>query len=220
MAMVNIAGLDKSEVLVALWQASRMQGMSFLGFLESGELTLEQAQQEIERRKHTGFDGKDSIYFDYLNGKVMKVDLGQNEFDPRLYDRDNGEGAAQRAIDNLRLAYEVAAKIAEGCGVPEALLKTLRENALMISNESVQEFLDSNSPCEDSTNQTETDSIQDLSIKRDLDEAYRLGETHIAGTFCSVYQTPTEIIVTDGYDPTRIYQITSREFYQALDEED
>lgn len=107
MAMVNIKGMDKAEVLLALWQASQMQGMSFLGFLASGELTLEQAQKEIQERKHTGFDGKDSIYFDYLNGKVMKVDLGQDELDPRLYDRDNGEGAAQRAIDNLKVAREV-----------------------------------------------------------------------------------------------------------------
>lgn len=107
MAMVSIKGMDKAEVLLALWQASQMQGMSFLGFLASGELTLEQAQKEIQERKHTGFDGKDSIYFDYLNGKVMKVDLGQDEFDPRLYDRDNGEGAAQRAIDNLKVARKV-----------------------------------------------------------------------------------------------------------------
>ena len=62
--------------------------------------------------------------------------------------------------------------------------------------------------------------MQDLPIKRDLTEAYRLGEIHIAGTFCSVYQTPTEVIVTDGYDPTKIYQITSREFYHALDEKE
>ena len=107
MANVNIAGLDKAEVLLALWQASQMQGMSFLGFLASGELTLSQARKEIQERKHTSFDGKDSIYFDYLNGKVMKVDLGKDEFDPRLYDRDNGDGAAQRAIDNLRIAVRV-----------------------------------------------------------------------------------------------------------------
>lgn len=107
MAMVSIKGMDKAEMLLALWQASRMQGMSFLGFLGSGELTLEQAQEEIQERKHTGFDGKDSIYFDYLNGKVMKVDLGQDEFDPRLYDRDNGDGAAQRAIENLKIALKV-----------------------------------------------------------------------------------------------------------------
>lgn len=62
--------------------------------------------------------------------------------------------------------------------------------------------------------------MQDLPIKRDLSEAYRLGEIHIAGTFCSVYQTLTEVIVTDGYDPTRIYQITSRESYHALDDKE
>lgn len=62
--------------------------------------------------------------------------------------------------------------------------------------------------------------MQELLIKRDLSKAYRLGETHIAGTFCSVYQTSTEIIVTDGYDATKIYQITSREFYHALEDEE
>lgn len=107
MANVNIAGLDKAEVLLALWNSSIMQGMSVLGFLRSGELTLEKARHEIKSRKHKSFDGKESIYFDYLNGKVMKVDIGQNEFDPRLYDRDNGEGAAQRAIDNLKIALKV-----------------------------------------------------------------------------------------------------------------
>ena len=107
MAMVNIKGMDKAEVLLALWKASQMQGMSFLGFLASGELTLSQARKEIQERKHTNFDGTDSIYFDYLNGKVMKVDLGQDEFDSRLYDRDNGDGAAQRAIDNLKIAVKV-----------------------------------------------------------------------------------------------------------------
>jgi len=62
--------------------------------------------------------------------------------------------------------------------------------------------------------------VQELPIKRDLSEAYRMGEIHIAGTFCSVYQTPTEVIVTDGYDSTKIYQITSREFYYAIDEKE
>ena len=123
MAMVNIKGMDKAEVLLALWQASQMQGMSFLGFLASGELTLEQAQKEVQERKHTRFDGTDSIYFDYLNGKVMKVDLGQDEFDPRLYDRDNGEGAAQRAIDNLKVARKVVNGEIKVEDVPSELAK-------------------------------------------------------------------------------------------------
>jgi len=31
----------------------------------------------------------------------MKVNLSGNELDPKLYDRDNGEGAAERAILTL-----------------------------------------------------------------------------------------------------------------------
>lgn len=80
-----------------------MQGMSFLGFLATGELTLEQAKKEVEERLNTSaVCGDRRCYFDYLNGKVLKVDISQDEFDPRLYDRDNGENAAQRAIDGLR----------------------------------------------------------------------------------------------------------------------
>lgn len=62
--------------------------------------------------------------------------------------------------------------------------------------------------------------MQELAIKRDLTEAHRLGETHIAGVFCSVYQTRTEVIVADAYDSTKIYQITSSEFYHALDDKE
>jgi hypothetical protein len=32
----------------------------------------------------------------------MKVHIGGDEFDPWGYDRDNGDGAAQRVIDTLR----------------------------------------------------------------------------------------------------------------------
>jgi len=42
-------------------------------------------------------------YFDYLNGKVMKLSLkSDDEFDEWGYDRDNGQGSAQRAISELR----------------------------------------------------------------------------------------------------------------------
>ena len=42
------------------------------------------------------------LYFDYLYGRIMKVDLSRDYFDPRLYDRDNGPGAAERAIQRLK----------------------------------------------------------------------------------------------------------------------
>ena len=56
-------------------------------------------------------------YFDYLHGRVLKVELSGDEFDERLYDRDCGEGAAQRAVDSIRAEREDggdAAKNADG----------------------------------------------------------------------------------------------------------
>lgn len=41
---------------------------------------------------------KMTTHFDYLKGRVMKVDLKGDEFDPWGYDRDNGQGAAMNAI--------------------------------------------------------------------------------------------------------------------------
>lgn len=44
----------------------------------------------------------DYLYFDYFVGRVLKVDLSGDEFDPWGYDRDNGAGAAQAVIDRLK----------------------------------------------------------------------------------------------------------------------
>lgn len=42
-----------------------------------------------------------STYFDYLNGKVLKVDLSTDELDTFLYNRDNGPDAAEKALEPL-----------------------------------------------------------------------------------------------------------------------
>ena len=94
---VNIEGLSKAAVLAALYNASRPLGMGFLQY-DSQPMTPEQAKEFLVPGQWTK-----RIYFDYLQGRVMKVDLTSDvEFDPRLYDRDNGLGAAQRVIDTLR----------------------------------------------------------------------------------------------------------------------
>ena len=86
---IDIKGLDKVEVVKALHAASRPLGM---GFLHEGS-PLPDLRAQI--------DAGDT-YFDYLCGRVMKVEVGNDELDPRLYDRDNGDGAAGRVIDSLR----------------------------------------------------------------------------------------------------------------------
>lgn len=95
---INIGDLDKAEVLASLYNHSRQQGMGFLNALGKKNLTVEDARKILESHAKDG----GGAYFDYLQGRVMKVDLGGDSFDPRLYDRDNGQGAARAAIEELR----------------------------------------------------------------------------------------------------------------------
>ena len=62
-----------------------------MGFIHytPNEMTVKEAQELLDNG-----DG----CFDYLKGRVMKIDLSSGELDPRLYDRDNGDGAAARAL--------------------------------------------------------------------------------------------------------------------------
>lgn len=95
--MIAISKLDKAAVLAALYNNARVQG---LGYLKSrpGDMTVEQARQELQR----GDDHHNTnLCFDYLHGRVLKVDLSGDAFDPCLYDRDNGDGAAQRAVASI-----------------------------------------------------------------------------------------------------------------------
>lgn len=85
--MIDIKGFDKARVLKALHDHSRAQGLSFLGLRDRG-LTIEECRDLLAEQ----------TYFDYLHGKVMKVDLSGDRLDERLYDRDNGPGAAEYAI--------------------------------------------------------------------------------------------------------------------------
>lgn len=91
---VNIAGLDKAEVLFALYNGSHAQGMSSMAVPGEG-VSLERCREVI-----AGMG--DRLSFDYFAGHVLKVDIGGDEFDPWLYDRDNYNGAAADVIAKLR----------------------------------------------------------------------------------------------------------------------
>lgn len=99
--MINIKGLDKGAVVAALYNASKPLGMGRLQY-DPKPMTASDANGLIAAMG-------DKPYFDYLKGRVMKVMLDGDQLDPRLYDRDNGEGAAARAIDAIRATPEVPA---------------------------------------------------------------------------------------------------------------
>lgn len=91
--MVSIKGLSKAAVLATLYNHSQPLGLGILQYTPEN-MTEQEAQAILDQRGHFSFD--------YLKGRVMKVDIRLDELDERLYDRDNGPGAAQRAIDSIR----------------------------------------------------------------------------------------------------------------------
>lgn len=89
--MISITGLSKSSVLAALYNAARPQGMGFLQY-DPTPMTDDEAKEILA----------ESSRFDYLKGRVLKVDLSGDTFEERLYDRDNGTNAAAIVIAALR----------------------------------------------------------------------------------------------------------------------
>ena len=90
---VDIAGLDKAELLIKLWMNSK--NASF--FANSGmplprPPTLEDARTELTR----------SSYVDYFSGRVINTNFESGQIDPQMYDRDIGSGVFQKVVDNMR----------------------------------------------------------------------------------------------------------------------
>lgn len=91
-----------ARVIAGLYNHARAQGMGWIHFT-AGKLSPEKAAgfaAEAIREGH--------IYFDYLGGRVMKISVEADGSvgSTRLYDRDNGFGAADAAIaDGLTDPY-------------------------------------------------------------------------------------------------------------------
>lgn len=87
---MNISKYDKAEVLAALYNGSRAQGMGFLS-AKNEQITKDEAAEIL----------KTQTDFDYLYGRVMKIDLSGDELMTHLYNRYNGGNAAETIIGRL-----------------------------------------------------------------------------------------------------------------------
>jgi hypothetical protein len=102
--MIDIHDLNKADVLRVLYNNARPLGMGWLQY-EPGNMSPEEAESYLadpDSQDNGVFGSHGQTRFDYLKGRVMKVDLSGDELNPRLYDEDNGTGAAARVIATLR----------------------------------------------------------------------------------------------------------------------
>jgi len=84
---IDISKKDKAAVFKALYDYANPKGMGMF-FNKPGDISIEQAREIVA----------ESMDFDYVGGRVLKVNISGDSFDSWLYDRDNGQGRAAQAI--------------------------------------------------------------------------------------------------------------------------
>ncbi len=87
---MDISKFDKAAVLAALYNRAKPQGLGLVHYTPE-DMTTEEATKML----------KTQTYFDYVKGRVMKVDLGEDKMSTALYNRDNGTNAAEDALVDL-----------------------------------------------------------------------------------------------------------------------
>lgn len=85
---MDISKYSKADVLRVLYNNSKVQGLGFLHYIPE-DMTKKEAQAMLDAGQ---------TYFDYVQGRVMKIDLSSSELGTALYNRDNGPDAAENAL--------------------------------------------------------------------------------------------------------------------------
>jgi hypothetical protein len=95
---VDFTGIPKALAFAELYNSAKAQGWGFFHATEK-QMSVEDAKKALKDNR--------SGYFDYHNGRVMKVNMKTY---PLLgnwgYDRDNGKGKMQEIADKLKNSKE------------------------------------------------------------------------------------------------------------------
>jgi len=95
---IDISEFKKADVLAVLYNSAKPVGLGFMHY-NSKPMTREDAQKIIDQ----GITN-----FDYLHGRIMKIDISGDKIDPSCYDADNDqEGLALSAITALYVTEKV-----------------------------------------------------------------------------------------------------------------
>ena len=92
---IDITGLDKAELLTALWYGARNLIVIF-SYATGRVEFLDMRQNAVE------FLSRRNNYIDYYNGRSIKTDFSRDLVDPYFYDRESGQGEFARIVAILR----------------------------------------------------------------------------------------------------------------------
>lgn len=90
---VNIAGIDRAELFLELYNRARFQGdFGVISLFPRSDRDIEWARKQV---------GK---YVDRVDGRVMGivVPVDEDEMVTHLYNRENGDNAAEEVVKRLR----------------------------------------------------------------------------------------------------------------------
>lgn len=103
---INIAGIDRVELFMALHNRATPLGLGFLHALP-GDMTREQGEVLLARYGKPGAD----VSLDYVLGRPIKVSFIGDELRFEAgFDRDHGEGACAEVVKELRLKFPIKEK--------------------------------------------------------------------------------------------------------------
>lgn len=116
---IDISGVDKGALLAELYNNAKVMGMGVFQAARGPEVMSYEQGRELTRATEGGEFAHDNamafpgirkseiaqgrtLYFDYLFGRCLKVDLTGDEAEPWGYDRDWGEGAFAACVERAR----------------------------------------------------------------------------------------------------------------------
>ena len=97
--MIDITGIDKADLLAALYNRASPLGMGDLQF-DSTPMSRAEAQELLDKAQAEQWNR-----FDYVKGRPLKIDLREllgKALDERLYERDQGRGSVAAVVAALR----------------------------------------------------------------------------------------------------------------------
>ena len=101
-SIVDCTGLDIYDVILALWRGSKPAT-----FFAIANVAPPPAPSKDDIDKALTIYGTRK-YIDYLNGRVFKINFDDFPLiDVRLYDRDNGAGAAASVVAKMQGSTDV-----------------------------------------------------------------------------------------------------------------